>query len=209
MGNDQSKGMSQEEMMKLQFNLKFTAKQMAKSAAKAEKEQEAEKRKVKAALEKGNVDGARIYAQNAIRKKSESLNYLRLSARLDAVHGRVDQAVKTQQMVRSMGVVTKGMDKVLGSMDMAKIGSVMDQFEKQFEDLDVTAEYMDSAIGGATALTTPEDQVVDLMAQVADENGLELAGKLDGAGAVRVADPAQQQMEKDLAKRIEALQAGK
>lgn len=45
------------------------------------------------ALQQGNTDGARIYASNAIRKKSEALNLLRLSSRIDAVASRVETAV--------------------------------------------------------------------------------------------------------------------
>ena len=33
---------------------------------------------VKKAIEKGNIEGARIYAQNAIRKKTEQLNFLKV-----------------------------------------------------------------------------------------------------------------------------------
>lgn len=44
----------------------------------------------------GNMDGARIYGQNAIRKKNEALNYLRLGSRLDAVVSRLDQQAKMQ-----------------------------------------------------------------------------------------------------------------
>ena len=44
----------------------------------------------------GNMDGAKIYAQNAIRKKNEALNYLRLGSRLDAVVSRLDQQAKMQ-----------------------------------------------------------------------------------------------------------------
>ena len=40
------------------------------------------------AIEQKNYDGARIYAENAIRKKNEALNYLRLSSRIDAVQSR-------------------------------------------------------------------------------------------------------------------------
>eukprot|EP00798_Chlamydomonas_sp_ICE-L_P028585 gene28584-31753_t len=47
------------------FNLKFTAKQLSKSAVKCEKEEKSEKLKIKKAIEKGNVEGAKIYAQNA------------------------------------------------------------------------------------------------------------------------------------------------
>ena len=47
-------------------------------AKKCEKEEKSEKGKVKKAIEKGNIEGARIYAQNAIRKKTEQLNYLKV-----------------------------------------------------------------------------------------------------------------------------------
>ncbi len=49
------------------------------------------------------MDGAKIYAQNAIRKKNESLNYLRLGSRLDAVVSRLDQQAKMQVINKSMG----------------------------------------------------------------------------------------------------------
>ena len=45
------------------------------------------------ALQQKNIEGARIYAENAIRKKNESLNYLRFAARVDAVSARVQTAV--------------------------------------------------------------------------------------------------------------------
>ena len=44
-------------------------------------------------LEKGDPERARIYAENAVRKKSESVSYLRMSAKVDAVASRVQSAV--------------------------------------------------------------------------------------------------------------------
>lgn len=55
------------------------------------------------ALQQGNTDGARIYAANAIRKKNESLNLLRLGSRIDAVASRVETAV-TMRAVSMLGV---------------------------------------------------------------------------------------------------------
>jgi len=59
---------------------------------------------------------------------------------------------------------------------------VMDQFEKQFEDLDVQASYVEHAMDMSTAGTTPEEDVDTLISQVADEYGLEVGAKLDSAG---------------------------
>ena len=78
------------------FNLKFTSKQLQRTARKSEKEEKSEKLKIKKAIEKGNIDGAKIYAQNAIRKKNEALNYMRLGSRLDAVVSRLDTQAKMQ-----------------------------------------------------------------------------------------------------------------
>lgn len=50
------------------------------------------------ALQQGNTEGAKIYASNAIRKKNESLNLLRLSSRIDAVSSRVETAVTMRQV---------------------------------------------------------------------------------------------------------------
>jgi hypothetical protein len=44
------------------------------------------------------MEGARLHAANAIRKKNESLNLLRLSSRIDAVASRVQTAVTMQQV---------------------------------------------------------------------------------------------------------------
>lgn len=45
------------------------------------------------ALQQKNTECARVYAENAIRKKNEAVNLLRLSSRVDAVASKVQTAV--------------------------------------------------------------------------------------------------------------------
>ena len=73
------------------------------------------------ALQQGNTDGARIYAANAIRKKSESLNLLRLASRIDAVASRVETAVTMRQVTGNMTSVVRGMDKAMDTMNLEKV----------------------------------------------------------------------------------------
>ena len=135
------------------------------------KDESAEKMKCKRAIQKGNIDGARIHAENAIRQKNNSLNYLKMSARVDAVAARVQTAVTTKKITQSIGGVTKAMEGAMRSMNLEKISQVMDQFEKQFEDLDVQGKVMESAMSSTTTMSTPEGQVDGLMLQIADEAG--------------------------------------
>ncbi|EFC44377.1 predicted protein [Naegleria gruberi] len=161
-------------MSDLYFNMKFASKQFERQSKKSEKEQVKERTKIKQALEKGNVEAARIHSSNVIRLKNEANNFLRLSARLEACASRVKTAEMMGNVVKTMGTVVKGMDKALEALDTEKIGMIMDKFEEQVQGLDVTTSYMESSMNTVTATNTPEDEVNSLMAQVVDENNLNL-----------------------------------
>ena len=51
-------------MEKHLFNLKFAAKQLERDSKKCDKEEKTEKSKLKKAIEKGNMEVARIHAEN-------------------------------------------------------------------------------------------------------------------------------------------------
>lgn len=191
------------------FQLKFTSKQLERLAKKAEKESEKEQAKVKKALQQKNVDIARVYAENAIRKKNEGLNWLRMSSRVDAVASKVQTAVTMKGVTKNMGQVTKALDKALGSMDLQKVSAVMDKFESQVENLDVHSSVMDNAMSSATTLTTPQDQVDDLIQRIAEESGLEVMDQLSqlpaGASSVGAESARSQEKEDNLSRRLAAL----
>lgn len=127
----------------------FTAKSLNRQAAKAGKEETAEKAKIKKvcpivlagrcvgrwsliaaapladtyvqAMQQGNNDIAKLYAQNAIRKQNERLNLLRLASRIDAVASRVQTAVTMRQVSGSMANVVKGMDSAMKTMNLERV----------------------------------------------------------------------------------------
>jgi len=191
-------------MEKHLFNLKFAAKELDRNSRKAEKDEKVEKMKCKKAIQKGNIEGARIHAENAIRQKNQALNYLRMSARIDAVASRVQTAITTKKVTQSLGGVVKAMDSAMKSMNLEKISQIMDKFEKQFEDLDVQTQTMESAMSSTTTITAPENQVDTLMQQVADEAGLELnmelpSGETSSVGTATAASTEQDDLSKRLA----------
>jgi len=109
-----------ERMQKQLFNLRFTAKSLTREANKCEKDVKENKKKCKKAMEKGNVEGARIYAENAIRLHNQSLNYLKLSSRIDAVAARVNTAIQMGKLTKDMSKIVGSMDAVMKTMDVEK-----------------------------------------------------------------------------------------
>jgi charged multivesicular body protein 1 len=180
---------------------------MEKLSKKAEKDEALQKQKVKKALQQGNIDGARIYAENAIRKKNESLNYLRMSSKVDAVRSKVQSAVTMKGVAQNMGQVVKSLDKAMKSMDLNKISQIMDKFETQFEDLDVRTSVLEDAMGSATTLTTPKDQVDDLIMRIADEHGLEVAEQISAAAvpSASLKTGSKEAEKDDLTRRLQEL----
>ncbi|KAF9779456.1 vacuolar assembly protein DID2 [Thelephora terrestris] len=170
------------------FQLKFTAKTLNRQAKKAQKDENVEKSRLKKALQQGNNDGARIYASNAIRKKSEALNLLRLGSRIDAVASRVETAVTMRQVTGNMTSVVRGMDKAMESMNLDRISLVMDKFESQFADLEVQTSVVEDAMSSTTATSTPQDQVDQLMKQMAEEANIELEHDLASKDVQKLPD---------------------
>lgn len=152
------------------------------------------------------MEGAKIYAQNAIRKKNEALNYMKLASRLDAVVSRLDTQSKMQMVTKNMSGIVKSLEKSLESNNLEKIATTMNQFEKQFENLDLQTQVVDEVMGAQANLSTPEEEVTSLIQQVADEHGLEVGLAMPAASN---AQPAQKQQEADLSQRLAELRAGK
>jgi len=184
-------------MEKNLFNLKFASKELERNSKKCDKEEKAEKLKLKKAIEKGNMEVAKIHAENAIRQKNQSLNFLRMSARVDATASRVQSAVTTRKVTKSMEGVVKGMSAAMKSMNLEKISTLMDKFEKEFEDLDVQTSVMEGAMSQTTATNIPQGSVDNLMKQAADEAGLELNMELPGAAEATIGQSTAASTEQD------------
>ncbi|MCO5603939.1 hypothetical protein L7F22_058095 [Adiantum nelumboides] len=199
---------SQEKLLDQIFQLKFTSKSLVRQSKKCEKDEKTEKLKVKKAIEKGNMDGARIYAENAIRKRNEQLNYLRLASRLDAVVARLSTQSNMQTISKSMSGIVKALDNALALGNMQKISQTMDQFENTFVNMEVQSEFVESAMAGSTSLSTPEDDVNSLMQQVADDYGLEVSVGLPQPASHAVPEKdTESVVEDDLSRRLADLKS--
>lgn len=196
------------QMEKHLFNLKMTAKQLERSSKKCEKNEKKERKQIKADITKGRPENARIHAENAIREKNQAVNFLRLSARVDAVAQRVQTAVTMQKVSQSMKGVVGGMDKAMKSMNLVQMTALMEKFESQFEDLDVQVQVMDGAMSSTSVMSTPEGEVNGLMQEVADAHGLEMNMELDAQTVASQSVPSGSvavQQQDDLSERLARL----
>lgn len=119
-------------------------------------------------------------------------------------------AVTMRTVTGSMAQTVRGMDIALKSMDLEKIGTVMEKFESQFEDLDVVSGYYEGVAGGVESQQVGvegQSEVDALMGRVADEAGVELNQELDSGKAPVEVEPTETDREAGLGDRLRALRA--
>ena len=133
------------------FNLRMTSKNLNRQAKKAEQEHEKEKLKVKKMIEDNKPDFARVYAETAIRKRNESLRYMKIAAKLDGVAARMKSASMTKENMKTMSKVNSALGTAMKSMDLEKVQAVMDRFEMTSDKLDVMTNTMDGTLDSALA----------------------------------------------------------
>ncbi|CAI6340564.1 unnamed protein product [Periconia digitata] len=158
-------------------------------------------------MKKGRPQIARIHAQNAVRKQNEELNLLTLASRIDAVASRVQTAQAQEQLARNMAQVNKAMEVAMRTTNLERVTTIMDGFEKNFNDLDVMDEYTREATSSATAVGMPQDDVDRLMAETADKVGVELSQDLQQATPAQTKIGPTEEEEQGLSERLRALRS--
>eukprot|EP01044_Picomonas_judraskeda_P016158 COSAG03_NODE_2825_length_2429_cov_2.882403_4_plen_133_part_01 len=129
----QTQGKSVDEMV---WDMKFQAKSLERLSKKAEKEEKKARAQCKKAITQGNKEGAEIYASNALRHKAESLQFLRLAAKIDGVASKLKSSQVQQSVANALGQMSGEMGRALETMDVMQIAQTMDTFERQLGELD-------------------------------------------------------------------------
>lgn len=141
-------------------------------------------------MKAGHNDIASMHCQNAVRKRNEQKNLLKLSSQVGSMASRVQSAMMMRQVTANMSNTVRSMDSLMKSMNLEKMTAIMDQFESQNQDMDVLANHYDTVTTSATATTVPQDEVNSMMKQLADQAGIEIAGELASVPDTPLAQPA-------------------
>ena len=161
------------------FEFKMQSKELAKQAKKSEKERDAMYLKVKNAINENKPEAAKLYAQDAIRKRNEAVKYEMLSYKLEAVHSKLKAAYQTTKLSENMTKMISSMSSALGVMDLNKISENMMQFENIFDNIDANSQLMDKAMENVDAGSYAEKDVSNLIMQVAKTNNMEISDAFD------------------------------
>ena len=162
------------------FEFKMMAKQMQKEAGRSEKQSKALVEKVKKCIAKNDYEQAKLAASDAIRQKNMVKRYRVLSSKIDTVAQRLKTAYQNQKLSEQMTSLTQQLLGAGSMMDIVKMTETMSNFEKLFDDLDVNSNMMDQVFDNVNAGTVNENEVNQLIGQIAQQNGMHLSEEFEG-----------------------------
>ena len=198
MGNDQPQkphGPPQDpsdKMFDTMFEFKMMAKQMEKESKKSESQSKALVAKVKKCIEKNDYEQAKIAAADAIRQKNMVRRYRVLSSKVQTVAQRLQTAYQNQKLSEQMQNLTQQLLGAGNMMDIVKMTETMSNFEKLFDDLDINSNMMDQVFDNVNAGTVNENEVNQLIGQIAQQNGMKLSDEFEGVQLGEVGEAEKQ-----------------
>ena len=198
MGNDDKKPQPpQQDPYDKIFDTMFEFKMMGKSMAKESKKSEVQSKnlikKVRDCIAKGDYEQAKVAASDAIRQKNMVKRYRVLASKIDTVAQRLQTAYQNQKLSEQMQSLTQQLLGAGNTMDIVKMTETMANFEKLFDDLDVNSNMVDQVFDNVNAGTVNEQEVKQLIGQIAQQNGMKLSEEFDDVqlGEGGIAEPQQ------------------
>ncbi|MCD7449070.1 hypothetical protein HAX54_049183 [Datura stramonium] len=142
---------------------------------------------IKRTAKTGNETATKVLARQLIRLRQQITNLQGSRAQMRGIATHT-QAISAQSSVAAgMKGATKAMTAMNKQMDPAKQAKVMQDFQRQSAQLDMTTEMMSDAIDDAIDNDEAEEETEDLTNQVLDEIGIDVASQLSAAPKGKVA----------------------
>ena len=181
-----------DKMFDTMFEFKMMAKQMEKESKKSESQSKALIGKVKKCIEKGDYEQAKVAAADAIRQKNMVKRYRVLSSKVQTVAQRLQTAYQNQKLSEQMQNLTQQLLGAGNMMDIVKMTETMSNFEKLFDNLDINSNMMDQVFDNVNAGTVNENEVNQLIGQIAQQNGMKLSDEFEGVQLGEVGEAEKQ-----------------
>lgn len=166
------------------LDLRIKARELKRQSDRCYRESTQERGKIRRALLRNNQEGARIFAQNFIRKQQEGLHCLHMSSKLEAVASRLDGAHRSHQLTTKIHSVASGLSGALRKLDGSASLREIELFSKLFDDLDVRSDSVSSLLDASTSSAMPAREVENVMAEVANEYLIPLENRAEAAEAL-------------------------
>uniref|UniRef100_A0A7S0UNP9 Uncharacterized protein n=1 Tax=Polytomella parva TaxID=51329 RepID=A0A7S0UNP9_9CHLO len=167
-----------EQVRDSQRGLRKECRDIDREVLTLQKEEQKLIREIKAAAKAGNTASAKILAKSLIRLREQITKLKGSTAHLTSISTQLTTSVATMKVANAMNTAAKTMTNMQKAVNPAGVTATMQQFARENAKMAMTSEMMDDAIDGALDDDEIEGETDELVGQVLDEIGIDLATHL-------------------------------
>jgi hypothetical protein len=174
--------------------LRMIERRMGRQRQKLKAEEKKMMREVESAVNKGDMDEARLYAKDVAKTRKMGLTTQKIQSRVKAMTFKLEQAQAMESMSQDMVGLVRALRSVNASLRIPQLENVIVDMEQEMTQLDMATEAIDEGLE-LTDMTEEIDEDVDkIIGELA-------AGKAaTAATSLPTADIKSQEIQKELEK---------
>ncbi|OLS27395.1 MAG: hypothetical protein HeimC2_12350 [Candidatus Heimdallarchaeota archaeon LC_2] len=177
------------------INLKMVNRRLNKSMKKLENTERQTERKIRQAIQKGDMQAARMYAQDTVRSRKWARGYQSLISKIDGLLFKLERADAVQSIAGEMKGVAKTLINANQSLNLPEIDHLVGDMQRALDGIEETSEIMEDSMDNLFEGDTDELEIDSLLTEYGVEVGLTASAGL----------PLPSTKTSDLEKEIEAL----
>lgn len=177
------------------INLKMVNRRLNKSMKKLENTERQTERKIRQAIQKGDMQAARMYAQDTVRSRKWARGYQSLISKIDGLLFKLERADAVQSIAGEMKGVAKTLINANQSLNLPEIDHLVGDMQRALDGIEETSEIMEDSMDNLFEGDTDETEIDSLLTEYGVEVGLTASAGL----------PLPSTKTSDLEKEIEAL----
>jgi division protein CdvB (Snf7/Vps24/ESCRT-III family) len=162
---------------------------------KLETQERQTERKIKSAIQKGDMQAARMYAKDTVRSRKWARGYQSLISKIDGLIFKLDRAEAVQEIAGEMKGVAKTLIAANQALNLPEIDRLVGDMEGALMGIEDTSELMEESMDGMFEMDTDEGEVDNLLHEYGVEVGVTASAGL----------PIPSNKVSELEKEIEAL----
>jgi len=133
---------------------------------------------IKKLASENQIDAVKIMAKDLVRTRRSVRKFMLMKANIQAVSLKIQTLKSQNSMSLAMKGVTRAMQSMNRQLNLPQIQSILNEFEKQSEVMDMKEDMINDAIDEAMENDEDEEESDAVVSQVLDELGLKLGDQL-------------------------------
>ncbi|MHA2249694.1 MAG: Snf7 family protein [Candidatus Kariarchaeaceae archaeon] len=160
------------------LNLKIVSRRLTKSQRKLENQEKKTERKIRAAIQKGDMQAAKMYAQDTVRSRKWARGYQSLMSKIDGLMFKLERAEAVQDIAKEMRGVSNTLRSANNALNLPEIDTLVGDMQEALDGIEDTSEIMEDSMDQLFESDADEVEIDNLLQEYGAEVGISASAGL-------------------------------